>query len=159
MFLLGSNYKPVSSTPYIKYVSSFTTILEEDVLDTSVINNYDYIDAEWMLEFGRAVKALTGGSLDISYQIMDGMQNMYFKASLGINMAKYIIDRGGDGDLFLREAGEVAEKEEYLEVLMWLYLILGKKDKAEHLFDSMFKDNKPLKDKYIEGREDIFEKI
>ena len=159
MFLLGSAYNPENVTPYLKYVAAFTSGLKREQLDTSVINNYDYIDAECMLEFGRAVKALLDGNLNIAYQIKEKMKNMYFKASLDINIAKYISDRGGDSNNYFREAGEIAEKEGYLEVLMWLYLILGKKDKAKVFFDRMFEGNEELKDKYIKVREHIFGKM
>ncbi len=159
IFLMADKYTPISDTPYLRAVISFATLASVENLNFSFINDYDYIDAGWMVEFNKAVNELVSGSYEAAYERMKAIDNMYFRASLAVNIAKYIIDRGGDGNMFLREAGDIAEKEEYLEVLMWIYMILGKKDKARELFERMFKDEVELKDNYIQARKYVFNRI
>ncbi len=159
IFLMADKYEPKLNTPYLKAVISFATLSKIKDLDFSSQIDYDYIDAGWMVEFNRGINELISGSYESAYEVMKKMENTYFKSTLGVNIAKYVIDRGGDGNIFLREAGEIAEKENYLEVLMWIYLILGKKDKAEGLLYSMFGDNIELRNNYIRARREVFEKI
>ena len=155
LFLMGREYTPKRETPYIRVVMSFTTLKDMETLDSTLLNDYDYIDAKWMLLFTQSLKELMSGNYERAYDIMRGVQNGYFKASLLLNIARYVINRGGDGDPFLKEAGELAEKEDYLEVLFWIYIVLGKRDKAFRLFDQMFEDNIKLREKYINSRSKI----
>ena len=114
---------------------------------------------EDMLKFREAIEALLKGDYEFAYQCISSLDNEYFRGSLGLNIAKYIMDRGGDGNIFLKESGNVAEKEGYLEVLMWLYFIVGKRERAKSLFEKMFQDNVELKDNYIQARKEIFDRV
>ncbi len=159
LFLMGENYTPLKKTPYIDIVSSFTTLKEAENLDSTLLNDYDYIDAGWMIMFNKSLKELLNGNYERAYDSIRNIKNGYYQSSLLLNLAKYIMNRGGDGDPFLKEAGEIAEKEEYFEVLFWIYYILGKRDKAFELFEHMFEDNVELKDNYINSRSRVLKKL
>ncbi len=152
LFLMGNNHMPKVKTPYIDAVMAFTTMKKTESLDFSPTSDYDYIDAGWMVMFSEALRELLKGNYERAYDKARRILNGYFRASLSVNIAKYIISRGGDGDHYIKEAGELAEKEGYLEVLMWIYQILGKKDRAYDILSEMFEDAIELRDNYIQAR-------